>query len=77
MNSTPTTKDFFEYLNDLDLLRLKIWEDETGMNAIVNSKPDLERFTQVKQVPESGGLYQVRLSKNDYHNELITKGFFG
>jgi hypothetical protein len=72
-----TTKDFHEYLINLGLFRLKIWEDETGMNAIVNSMPNLGWFTQFKQVPKSDGrLFEVRLSKKDYYNEQITRGFF-
>jgi len=69
-----TTAEFHEYLITLGLFRLKIWQDDTGMNAIVNSMPDLGWFTQFKET--SDGLFEVRLSKQDYHNESITKGFF-
>ena len=72
-----TTKDFYEYLNGLGLFRIQIWEDETGMNAVVNSEPDPNRFTQVKKVPSTDNMYEVRLSKKDYSNDSITQGFFG
>jgi len=69
-------KKFQEYLINSGLFGLKIWEDETGMHAIVNSMPDLEWFSQFEKVPKLDGLFQVRLGKKDYYNEEITKGFF-
>jgi hypothetical protein len=72
-----TTKDFYDYITSLGLFRLQIWEDETAMYAIVNSEPNPNRFTQVKKVPSTDNLYEVRLSKKDYYNDLITHGFFG
>jgi|6_EtaG_2_1085325.scaffolds.fasta_scaffold08843_8 hypothetical protein len=74
MKTQITTKDFFNYLNKLGLFRLKLEENDQSFIGIVNVKPNLSDFTQTKDI--GGGLFEVRLSKEDIFNHKITKGFF-
>jgi hypothetical protein len=71
-----TTLDFFNYLESLDLFRWSISNTPNGMEAILSqdSKPCRDNFTQVLR--NGDGTWFVRLSNADYHNDLITKGFF-
>jgi len=71
-----TTGQFFDYLQSLGLFRWMITSTKTGMEAILSKdcKPELSNFTQV--VRNDDGTWFVRLSKSDYFNKKITRGFF-
>ena len=75
-NLEITTGQFYDYLESLDLFRWNITSTKTGIEAILGESddPKLSDFTQVKK--NDDGTWLVRLSKADYFNELITKGFF-
>ena len=70
-----TTEKFFNYLNSLGLFRINIYITESGIESIISksTKPKVNDFTEVKDI---GHAYKVRLSKKDYFNKDITKGYF-
>jgi hypothetical protein len=71
-----TTEQFHNYLVHLGLFRIQIGETSNSFEAILSftDEPDLSDFTQIHK--DAYGYPVVRLSKNDIHNEAITKGFF-
>ena len=73
-NQDFTTADFHEYLIKHKLFRLKIWKDGRGFHAIVTTKPDLNCFTQMRQLPY--GEYEVILAYADMEILEEAKSFF-
>ena len=71
-----TTGQFFDYLESLGLFRWMITSTKTGIEAIISqdNQPQLSNFSQV--IKNDDGTWLVRLSKSDYFNESITKGYF-
>jgi hypothetical protein len=70
------SSNFLEYLIHLGLFRYTISQNENGITAILrqSDNPNLSDFTQVYR--NSDNTWTVRLSKLDYNNPKITKGFF-
>jgi hypothetical protein len=71
-----TTEDFLAYLVYLGLNKLAILETGNSFEAtlVKGCKPSLVNFTMANINPD--GTYNVRLSKGDLFNDLITDGFF-
>jgi len=75
-NKIVTSEQFLSYLESLGLFRWKLTQNINGFEAILpeNSYPNISDFTQV--LKNADGTWFVRLSKSDFYNNLITKGFF-
>lgn len=75
-NKIVTSEQFISYLESLGLFRWKLTQNINGFEAILSkdSCPNISDFTQVLE--NADGTWYVRLSKNDWHNQSITKGFF-
>lgn len=70
-----TKEQFLNYLESKGLFRGQIWENSHSLYADVSDvEPNIDDFSQVIQIDK--WLWEVRLSKKDINNELITNGFF-